>query len=406
MNGAIRGSAAEGMSLLAVYVHLPWCVSKCPYCDFNSHTLRGVLPEREYVQALLDDLEADAPRVEGRQVGSVFFGGGTPSLFSGGAITTVLDALAGRLMLAADVEVTLEVNPGTVERGRLADYRRAGVNRLSLGAQSFSAGSLQALGRIHGPAEIRAAVAEAQDAGFDNFNLDLMYGLPQQTPAEALADVEAALALTPAHLSHYQLTLEPNTRFHHAPPPLPDEDALWEMEALCRPALETAGFSRYEVSAWARPGRECRHNLAYWRFGDYLGLGAGAHGKLTLPRGIWRSRRIAHPQAYLGAAPPRLAEERWPGPDELPLEFLMNGLRLREGFEPVRYEATTGLAFEPLGRALEALAQRGLMECVQGRWRASELGFSQLDGLLAGFLSPLMHSEGVSRQISDKQAAS
>lgn len=382
MSGA-SPDAAEG---LAVYVHLPWCVSKCPYCDFNSHTLRGVLPEAEYVAALLADLEADLPLVAGRRVDSVFIGGGTPSLFSGGAIESLLVGLAARLAVAPGVEITLEVNPGTVERGRLADYRAAGVNRLSIGAQSFDAGMLRILGRIHGPGDISVAMAEAAAGGFGNVNLDLMYGLPQQTPEQALADVEAALALGPTHVSHYQLTLEPNTRFHHSPPPLPDEDALWAIESVCRARLAAAGFRRYEVSAWSRPGRECRHNLAYWRFDDYLGLGAGAHGKLSLTGGVHRRWRVAHPQGYLRAPAPRLAGERWLGEEDLLLEYLMNALRLSEGFTLAGFARRTGLPGERLESRLLQLQQRGLMRLEGDRWQASERGYAHLDGLLAEFL--------------------
>lgn len=382
MSGA-PPDAAEG---LAVYVHLPWCVSKCPYCDFNSHTLRGVMPEAEYVAALLTDLDADLPLVAGRRVDSVFIGGGTPSLFSGAAIESLLEGLAARLAVAPGVEITLEVNPGTVERGRLADYRAAGVNRLSIGAQSFDAGMLRTLGRIHGPSDIGVAMAEAAAGGFGNINIDLMYGLPQQTPEQALADVEAALALSPTHVSHYQLTLEPNTRFHHSPPPLPDEDTLWAIESMCRARLAAAGFRRYEVSAWCRPGRECRHNLAYWRFDDYLGLGAGAHGKLSLTGGVNRRWRVAHPQGYLRARAPRLAGERWLGAEELLLEYLMNVLRLSEGFTLASFARRTGLPGERLASRLLQLQQRGLMRLEGDRWQASERGYAHLDGLLAEFL--------------------
>jgi oxygen-independent coproporphyrinogen-3 oxidase len=389
-------TAPASLPVLTIYVHLPWCVSKCPYCDFNSHALRGLLPEQDYVAALLEDLDADRGAVAGRAVASVFIGGGTPSLFSGGAIALLLEGLAARVQLEPDAEVTLEVNPGTLERGRLTDYRRAGVNRLSIGAQSFDAGMLQALGRIHGPDEIRAAVAEARDAGFDNFNLDLMYGLPQQTPAQALADVQAALALEPVHLSYYQLTLEPNTRFHHAPPSLPDEDTLWEIEAGGRDTLAAAGFGRYEVSAWSKPGRECRHNLNYWRFGDYLGLGAGAHGKLTSATGIRRTRRLAHPVSYLQASSPRLAGETLPDAPERQFEFLLNALRLREGFTRRQLEAATATSARSLVEQLEAARERGLLERVAGRWRATALGYTHLDSLLADFLPPVIHSGSVS----------
>ncbi len=371
---------------LALYVHLPWCVSKCPYCDFNSHSLRGELPEQAYIEALLEDAAHDATWVAGRAIETVFIGGGTPSLFSAPAIGELLDGLAARLPLGAGSEITLEVNPGTVERGRLADYRRAGVNRLSIGAQSFDASMLRALGRIHGPAEIFAAVDEAVAGGFDNFNLDLMYALPSQDVTQACADLRAALSLSPSHLSHYQLTLEPNTRFHSAPPPLPDEDLVFEIEVACRALLGESGFHRYEVSAWSRPGSECRHNLNYWRFGDYLGLGAGAHGKQTTRQGVRRTRRLAHPRSYLEAAAPRLAEERWPDAADLQFEFLLNALRLREGFTPQALAQATRSDPDRLMVAMVAARERGLLEECEGRWRASELGYVHLDGVLAGFL--------------------
>lgn len=386
MNMAHEQPAAVHVPPLALYVHLPWCVSKCPYCDFNSHSLRGELPEQAYVRALLEDAAEDALWVTGRAIETVFIGGGTPSLFSARAIGELLDGLAAHLPLRKDSEVTLEVNPGTVERGRLADYRRAGINRLSIGAQSFDAGMLRALGRIHGPAEIHAAVDEAVRGGFDNFNLDLMYALPSQSVAQACADVRAAISLAPAHLSHYQLTLEPNTQFHHAPPPLPDEDRISDIEVACRALLSEAGYERYEVSAWSLPGQACRHNLNYWRFGDYLGLGAGAHGKQTTQQGVRRTRRVAHPRAYLEAPAPRLAEASWPGPADLQFEFLLNALRLREGFSE---QALAQSTLSPPHALLAAMAQaqaRGLLECSDGRWRATELGYMHLDGVLAGFL--------------------
>lgn len=386
MNMARTRPATAHLPPLALYVHLPWCVSKCPYCDFNSHSLRGELPEQAYIKALLEDAAADAAWVTGRAIETVFIGGGTPSLFSASAIHDLLDGLAACLPLRHDSEITLEVNPGTVERGRLADYRRAGVNRLSIGAQSFDAAQLHALGRIHGPPEIFAAVDEAVAGGFDNFNLDLMYALPMQSVAQACADVRAALSLGPAHLSHYQLTLEPNTRFHHAPPPLPDEDMICDIEEASRALLSESGFQRYEVSAWARPGHECRHNLNYWRFGDYLGLGAGAHGKQTTQQGVRRTRRVAHPRAYLEAPTPRLAQALWPGPADLQFEFLLNALRLREGFSEQALEQATLSSPHKLLETMAQARDRGLLEKSDGRWRATELGYVQLDGVLAAFL--------------------
>ncbi|MFW5815392.1 MAG: radical SAM family heme chaperone HemW, partial [Wenzhouxiangella sp.] len=288
---------------LSLYVHFPWCVAKCPYCDFNSHALGGPVPEESYVDALLADLELELPRIWGRTVHSIFLGGGTPSLFSAAAMDRLLGGVRARLTLAPAAEITMEANPGTVEHDRFEDYRAAGINRISLGVQSFNDRHLSKLGRIHGGAEARAAIAAVRAAGFDNFNLDLMWALPDQTLAEALADIETALAFEPTHLSHYHLTIEPNTVFAARPPRLPDEEAAWDMQEACARRLSAAGFRHYEVSAWARAGALSRHNLNYWRFGDYLGIGAGAHGKITLPAEdrIVRTRRKSHPRPYLKA---------------------------------------------------------------------------------------------------------
>ena len=296
--------AALATPPLSLYVHFPWCVRKCPYCDFNSYALHGELAEEAYVSRLARDLEAQAPAVPGREVRSVFFGGGTPSLFSPSAIGRVLEAARAHLLLAPDAEVTLEANPGTIERGVFGEYRGAGVTRVSLGAQSFDAARLAALGRIHSPAETRSAAAELHASGLENFNLDLMYALPGQDVAAALHDLTEALALEPAHLSHYQLTLEPGTVFAALPPALPDDDAAAQMLHECAQQLAAAGYAQYEVSAYARAGRQCRHNLNYWTFGDYLGVGAGAHGKLTCAaRGvIERTTQPREPRRYLAAA--------------------------------------------------------------------------------------------------------
>jgi len=287
---------------LSLYIHFPWCVRKCPYCDFNSHAVRGDLPEDQYIDALLADLESDLPRVWGRPVRSVFLGGGTPSLFSPEAIERLLAGVRARVTLVPEAEVTLEANPGTVETERFRGYRAAGVNRLSIGIQSFQPEQLQKLGRIHGRDEALAAAQAARAAGFDNFNLDLMFGLPQQTLDEALADLRTALALNPTHLSLYQLTLEPNTLFHAQPPELPDEDVLAAMQEALQAELADAGFTQYEVSAYARAGRRCRHNLNYWQFGDYLGIGAGAHAKITDADGITRLWKVKQPRNFLETA--------------------------------------------------------------------------------------------------------
>ena len=377
---------------LSVYVHLPWCVRKCPYCDFNSHAIDGEVPEKRYVAALLGDLDTQAPLVAGREVRSVFFGGGTPSLFSAEAIERIIAGIRAAVGLRADAEITLEANPGTVERGRFSEYRAAGVNRISLGGQSFNSRHLASLGRIHSVDDTRAAAAELQVAGIDNFNIDLMYGLPGQSVAESLADVEAAFELEPAHLSHYQLTLEPGTVFFHRPPALPDEDAAWEMQLRCQQLLAAQGFQQYEVSAYARQGRRCLHNLNYWQFGDYLGLGAGAHGKLTDPaRGVLRTERIRQPRQYLesmarNAAPPSV---RVVDSADLPFEYMLNALRLVEGFAAADFERWTGLAIEDIRAVIESGVDRELLESNRmGGWRASAKGQQFLNDLLELFLPP------------------
>jgi len=372
---------------LALYVHLPWCVRKCPYCDFNSHAAPDELPERAYVDALLADLAGDLDLVEGRTVTSVFFGGGTPSLFSPESIGRLLRGIGARLSLAPDVEVTMEANPGTLERGRFAAYAEAGVNRVSLGAQSFAASQLRTLGRIHSPGEIESAVADLRQAGLTNFNLDLMYGLPGQSVDEALADLDAAMALGPAHLSHYQLTLEPGTAFFHRPPQLPDDDTTLDMQLACQAALRAAGFSQYEISAYAQPHRRCRHNLAYWTFADYLGIGAGAHGKVTVPGGVLRTEKPRMPREYMaqaGVGP--AAGRRMVDPAELPFEFALNAFRLLEGSTISAFESATGLPASVLQPTLDGLAARGLIEPFAGQMKATALGLRFLNDVQAAFL--------------------
>jgi oxygen-independent coproporphyrinogen-3 oxidase len=370
----------------AIYVHLPWCVSKCPYCDFNSHVRPATLPEAEYVAALLADLEGDLDLAAGREVASVFLGGGTPSLFTPDSIAALLDGLAARLPIAHDAEISMEANPGTVEHGRFAGYARAGINRVSLGAQSFDAAALRRLGRIHGPGEIASAVAELEAAGVDNFNLDLMYALPQQTREGARADLEAALALGPAHLSRYQLTLEPGTAFHGRPPLLPDDELAFAMQEDGDARLAAAGFDQYEVSAYARPGRKCRHNLTYWRFGDYLGLGAGAHGKLTVDGAVIRTEKPRSPRAYLAGGGRIGALRRMVPAAELPFEFMLNALRLTDGFGLDEFERATGLPAGVVAPRLAELASRGLLGIEGGRCRPSSLGFRFLNDLIGAFL--------------------
>jgi putative oxygen-independent coproporphyrinogen III oxidase len=378
---------------LSLYVHFPWCVRKCPYCDFNSYTLQGELAAEPYLARLARDLEAQSPEVSGREVVSVFLGGGTPSLFSPEAISRVLEAARRHLALARAAEVTLEANPGAIERGAFREYRAAGVTRVSLGAQSFAPEVLRALGRIHSPAETRRAAEELHAAGLENFNLDLMYALPGQQRAGAGRDLEEALALAPAHLSHYQLTLEPGTVFAARPPPLPDEDEAAAMLEDCSVRLAAAGFGHYEVSAYARPGRQCRHNLNYWSFGDYLGVGAGAHGKLTFPaRGaIVRTVQPREPRRYLAAAAGELTRNIVPA-EQLPFEFMLNALRLTAGFSMEAFVARTGLESVRIAAPLAKALARGLLERTVDGYRPSSLGLRFLNDLLVEFMpeSPKM----------------
>ncbi|MEJ0099019.1 MAG: radical SAM family heme chaperone HemW [Pseudomonadota bacterium] len=381
-------AAGAGLPPLSLYLHFPWCVSKCPYCDFNSHALREALPEDRYIDTLLLDVAAQSPRVAGREIVSVFMGGGTPSLFGPRALDRLLQEIRRKLPFAADAEITLEANPATVERGRFAEYRAIGINRVSLGAQSFDDETLKALGRIHTPADVLRAAEELHACGLANFNLDLMYALPSQPLAGALADVTAALALAPAHLSHYQLTLEPGTLFAAQPPPLPDEDLAWAMQLECQALLGAYGFDQYEVSAYARGGRQCRHNLNYWTFGDYLGIGAGAHGKVTAPGASgWQIERSVHlrePRRYLASA--QAAQWRGVPVADIAFEFMMNALRLTGGFTPQQLEDRTGLPLEALAPKLESLVIEGLMEPAAGGWRASPRGFQYLNEVVARFL--------------------
>jgi oxygen-independent coproporphyrinogen-3 oxidase len=372
---------------LALYAHFPWCVHKCPYCDFNSHALRDTLPEQAYVEALKRDLDAQLPGVAGRSLCSIFLGGGTPSLFSPAAIGALLEHARARLGFAPGIEITMEANPGTIERGRFAEYRAAGVTRVSLGAQSFDARQLKTLGRIHSVDETRIAAEELHAAGLANFNLDLMYALPGQTAAQAEADVRAALALEPAHLSQYHLTIEPGTLFAASPPTQPADEVVEDMLARSLAALREAGFGQYEVSGYARAGFRCEHNLNYWNFGDYLGIGAGAHGKLTdASRGlIVRTQQWREPRRYLAADPGPLSRTPIEMTDR-PFEFAMNGLRLTEGFKGTLFEERTGLPEAMLTRALTPALERGLVVNEAGQWRTSAKGFRFLNDILVDLL--------------------
>jgi oxygen-independent coproporphyrinogen-3 oxidase len=373
---------------LSLYVHMPWCVRKCPYCDFNSHQLKSAAPDGAYIDALLADLEAQLPYLEGRTVATVFFGGGTPSLFAPAQFKRFLTAVAARVPLAKDAEITLEANPGTVERGRFEGYAEAGINRVSLGAQSFDARALKALGRIHNVEDTQRAVEELKRAGLLNFNLDLMYALPEQTEEEARRDIETAIAMSPAHISYYQLTLEVGTVFHSRPPQLPDEDSAWAMQLRGQELLEKAGFEQYEISAYARPGARCRHNLNYWQFGDYLGVGAGAHGKITRDGRIVRTLRPKQPGEYSKAQREGSKGEEAPVAEaELPFEFMLNALRLNEGFSVEVFELTTGLPISAVNEALRDARKRGLLQFKGSTWRPTALGRRFLNDLQAGFLA-------------------
>ena len=376
---------------LALYVHLPWCLAKCPYCDFNSHAVNasaGGLPEARYLDALMADLEAALPQVWGRPVRSVFVGGGTPSLFSPEGIERLLGGIRARLPLEAGCEITLEANPGSFERDRFKAFRAAGVTRLSIGVQSFDDAMLRRLGRVHDSAQAKAAIAEARVA-FDTFNIDLMYALPGQTLAHLASELDQALAFAPPHLSIYHLTIEPNTRFALAPPAdLPDADLASDMLDLITERTLDTGLQRYEVSAFARAGHRCAHNLNYWQFGDYLGIGAGAHGKLSYPHRVVRQVRWREPNTYMERA---LAGTAMSNDDEvpraqLPFEFMLNALRLREGFALAEFQARTGLPISAIAAPLQQAEQRGLIECDMARVWPSTRGFDFLSDLQAMFL--------------------
>ena len=371
---------------LSLYIHIPWCARKCPYCDFNSHEARGAIAEARYVAALTADLEHALPAVWGRRVYSVFFGGGTPSLLSARALDTILAAVRARLPLAADAEITLEANPGTFEAEKFRDFRAAGVNRLSIGIQSFNPAHLKVLGRIHDDVEARRAIDIAQ-RHFDNFNLDLMYGLPGQTVAEARADIAEATALGPSHLSCYHLTIEPNTYFHRYPPRLPDDDTTAVMQDEIESSLAAAGYDRYEVSAYARSAR-CAHNLNYWTFGDYLGIGAGAHGKVSFPDRIVRQRRYKQPERYMEAAEQGdpVHEQHEVPPEDVPFEFMMNALRLPAGFPVALFEERAGMPLTAVLRRLDEAERRGLIARDHERVAPTALGLRFLNDLLQLFL--------------------
>ncbi len=380
----------QGPPPLSLYIHFPWCVRKCPYCDFNSHEAPGPIPEVAYIDALLADLQQDLPSIWGRPVRSIFIGGGTPSLISPEGLERLLSQLRALLGFGPEIEVTLEANPGTVEQQRFTEFRAAGINRLSIGIQSFNDDKLRRLGRIHSREEAIRAAEAAHAAGFDNFNLDLMFGLPQQDRAQALVDIDQAIALTPSHISYYQLTIEPNTAFAHRPPVVPEDDVLWTMQCQGQETLAAAGYVQYEVSAYARDGARCQHNLNYWQFGDYLGIGPGAHGKITYAGEgrVERTSKQRHPKQYLQTANTDavVTGRRELTREDLALEFMMNALRLTQGFDSRLFQDHTGLPLSVLTRPLERAVAMGLIDWQPLRIVPTERGRNYLNELLQLFM--------------------
>ena len=371
---------------LALYIHIPWCIRKCPYCDFNSHESK-VIPEEEYIRALLDDLHQDAALAQGREISSIFIGGGTPSLFSADSYHQLLQAIDAITPIATHAEITLEANPGTFEWQKFKGYRAAGINRLSIGVQSFNPQHQQALGRIHNSAEAIRAIAAAREVGFEKLNVDLMHGLPEQNVAQALADLQQAVELAPTHLSWYQLTIEPNTVFYSRPPRLPDDERLWEIDQTGKAFLADNGFAQYEISAYAKPDFQCAHNLNYWLYGDYLAIGAGAHGKITdLPTGtITRYHKTRLPKDYLAAEKPFTAQQTLIAKEELAFEFFMNAFRL---FQPVAkslFEERTGLSLASIAQTIATATQKELLTETPTHWQTTPLGQRFLNELLQLF---------------------
>ena len=390
MSGAIHlpdRIALTALPPLSLYIHIPWCVRKCPYCDFNSHESKGDVPERRYIDALISDLDHTLPNIWGRRVYTVFFGGGTPSLFSAAGIDEILAAVRARVSLASDAEITMEANPGTFEAEKFRGFREAGVNRLSIGIQSFNETHLQALGRIHNGGEARRAIEIAQ-ANFDNINLDLMFALPNQTSDECAQDIETAVSFGTNHLSIYHLTLEPNTLFHRFPPPLPDDDLAADMQLMIEARLEAAGYEHYETSAYAKPGLESRHNLNYWRFGDYIGIGAGAHGKISFPDRITRESRFKQPAAFMDRAAlgDAAQEVKTIAHADLPFEFMLNALRLTEGFSLALFVERTGLPVTAITTKLDQAEEKGLITRDHVRVKPTDRGRLFLNDLLEMFL--------------------
>ena len=373
---------------LSLYIHVPWCVQKCPYCDFNSHAQKGELPHLEYVAALLEDLDQDLKWAQGRPLSSIFIGGGTPSLLTVEAMQALLDGVRARIPLTADCEITMEANPGTVEADKFAGFQRAGINRISIGVQSFQQEKLTRLGRIHGPEEARKAAALAHAIKLPTFNLDLMHGLPDQSLDDALYDLQQAIDCAPPHLSWYQLTIEPNTAFASKPPKLPEDDTLWDIYEQGHAMLTASGYRQYEISAYAKEGYQCHHNLNYWRFGDYLGIGCGAHGKVTdlVNQQILRTAKVKHPKGYLDPNRPYLDEQWQVTADDLPLEYFMNRFRLFEPAPKAEFEAYTGLPLERVETVLAIAQSKELIEDLGESWQLTSLGHRYLNVLLELFM--------------------
>lgn len=374
---------------LSLYIHIPWCVKKCPYCDFNSHEARQDVPEERYLDALIKDLENELPNIWGRSIESIFIGGGTPSLFSAEAIDSLLKRLRERLVIRPNIEITMEANPGTFEQNRFTGFRKAGINRLSIGIQSYNDIHLKKLGRIHGRDEALKAASIAQHAGFDNFNLDLMFGLPNQTTQEALDDLQLAIEQSPNHISWYQLTIEENTLFHYSPPPIPNDDLIWDMQQKGQALLKKAGYEQYEVSAYAKENQSSKHNMNYWEFGDYLGIGAGAHGKLTMPDGsISRHTKFRHPEDYMKKALNYEARstEKPLHKDDIPFEFMLNIARLKRGFTKELFEERTWMDFFEIEQKIEVLIEDGLLFKEQDHYKTTEKGFLFVNDIVNRFL--------------------
>ena len=376
---------------LSLYIHIPWCIKKCPYCDFNSHAAGDQIPEDEYIDALIRDINAELPLIWGRRLSSIFIGGGTPSLFSAKALDKLLSHIHSVLPNVSEMEITLEANPGTFEQNKFSDYRQLGINRLSIGIQSFNDQLLQSLGRVHNGLEARRAIDMARKAGFDNFNLDLMYALPAQNTEMVLADLKTALTLEPSHLSQYQLTIEPNTYFHtHTPEQLADNDLIWEMQQQSQSLLSEHGYEQYEVSAYAKPGQFSRHNMNYWQFGDYLGIGAGAHGKISRADNnqIFRYSKLRQPKAYMQHAGTDsvISEQHDLEPEQIDFEFMLNALRLKAGFETELYQRHTGQAISSINEKLDLAVAKGFLEMNQQQIKPTDQGYLFLNDLMIIFL--------------------